>query len=355
MAKQPAAYPFPYSKAAQLDSRINIARPVIDQTLAPIVDAYPLPEELDLDFMHGVTAKEDNEAFVCTNAQSIIKSVPHLKHTEHFIPGCGGNRIVLSVIAPQAPTSATLPALYRIHGGGMIAGDRFAGLTELLDLLKCIECVEYRLAPENRAPGPADDCYAGLVWMSEKATSLGIDPAGIVVWGVPSGAALAAVLCLMVRDRKAPAIPIKAQMFISPMLDDRCQSVSDRQFEYGSPWCGVSDCMAWAHVTGEGRGSDEVSLYQAPSRAKDLSDLPPAYIDTAECEVFRDHAVLYAPKMLRCGSTCELHIWPDAFHLFDGVDNLDVPLIHAAIEARQTWVRRMMQPIGIDGDSNLLL
>ncbi|RLL97943.1 hypothetical protein CFD26_105021 [Aspergillus turcosus] len=61
-------------------------------------------------------------------------------------------------------------------------------------------------------------------------------------------------ICLMARDRESPSIPVKAQMLLSPMLDDRCESVSDSQFEYGSPRCGVSNRTAWEHVLGEERG-----------------------------------------------------------------------------------------------------
>ncbi|CAM1509771.1 Fc.00g001060.m01.CDS01 [Cosmosporella sp. VM-42] len=346
MAPELSTYPFPYSQAARLDSRIKIPRPAVDPELAPIIDSCLLPEEADLNFMRGAAACGNGAVFVY-NSEAILKRAPHLTHTEHSIPGPNDNNVILSVFAPKEPTSAALPALYHMHGGGMITGDRFTAVTELLDLLEGIQCVvvsvEYRLAPETRAPGPAEDCYAGLVWTSENASSLGIDPASILVWGVSGGGALAASICLMARDRKSPAVPIMAQMLLSPMLDDRCNSVSDQQFEYGSPWCGVSNRMAWTHVIGEDRGTDKVTPYQSPSRAEDLSNLPPSYIDAAECEVFRDPAVSYAMKMWRCGSTCELHIWPGAFHLFDGMDNPNVPLIHAAVVAKQTWLKRIMR------------
>ncbi|KAL4778522.1 Alpha/Beta hydrolase protein [Aspergillus varians] len=339
MTKEPSMYPFPYSNAARLDPRIKTPRPDIDPTLAPILDSCQLPEEVDLNFMRSWTS-------FC-NADTVLNGAPYLKHTEHSIPGPDGNIVTLSVFSPNDPSSTALPALYHIHGGGMVAGDRFSGVGELLTILKDIECVlisvEYRLAPETRAPGPAEDCYAGLVWMSKNASVLGIDPAGIVVWGVSGGGALAAVTCLMARDRQTPAIPIRAQMLVSPMLDDRCSSASDQQFEYGSPWCGVSNRMAWGHVLGANQGTDSVTSYQAPAREEDLARLPPAYVDAAECEVFRDPAVFYAMDMWKCGSTCELHVWPGAFHLFDGTENPLVPLICAAIEAKRSWLRRMME------------
>ncbi|OOF98725.1 hypothetical protein ASPCADRAFT_41691, partial [Aspergillus carbonarius ITEM 5010] len=334
------------SQARQYDSRIKIQRPAIDPTLAPIIDSFMLPEALALDLLRGTLSGVDDLDFVY-NATTIHKSAPHLQHTEHSIQGPDGNRVILTVFARKEPTRAALPAVYHIHGGRMIAGNRFTGLPELLDLLTDIESVvvsvEYRLVPETRAPGIAEDCCTGLVGMADHAVQLGIDPARIVVWGMSGGATLAAATCLMARDRNSPKIRTMGQMLVSPMLDDRCNSVSDQQFEYGSPWCGVSNPMAWDHVLGEDRGTNKVGPYQSPSRADDLSILPAIYIGAAECEVFRDQAVNNAREIWRCGSTCELHIWPGAFDLFDGRDNPSVPLIHAAVGAKRDWLRRTMR------------
>ncbi len=342
-----SAYPFPYSRAAKLDPRIKLPRPVIDASLAPIIDAFPLPEELDLDFLRGAAVNEQGE-FVC-NANTVLQSARNLKHREKTVQSSDGIDIILSIFSPKEENGTSLPAIYHIHGGGMVSGDRFGGVAELISLLEGIECVivsvEYRLAPENRAPGPAEDCHAGLVWVSENAAGLSINPAEIIVLGSSGGGTLAAVLCLMVRDRQSTTAPIKGQMLLSPMLDDRCDSVSDRQFEYGAFWCGVTNRKAWEHVLGDDRGTDKVTMYQSPSRAEDLSNLPPTYIDAAECEVFRDPAVTFATNMWRFGSTCELHVWPGAFHLFDGMDNPEVPLIHDAILAKRAWLRRMMVPV----------
>lgn len=345
MSNESKPYPYPYSQAAQLDSRITVPRPVIDPTIGPLIDAFPLPELLDVDFLRTLASVSD-DAFV-TNADKILEAEPFRTHTEHSITGPDGNTIVLSLFK-ASDTTTPLPAVYLIHGGGMVSGDRFGEVPSVLALLEDIDCilvsVEYRLAPETRAPGPAEDCFAGLVWLSDNASSLGIDPAGIVVCGISGGAALAAAVCLMARDRTLPTVPIKAQMLLSPMLDDRCESVSDRQFEYGVPWNGVTNRSAWSHVLGDACGTDKVTAYQAPSRAVDLSNLPPTYIDVAECEVFRDPAVTYAMNMWRNASTCELHVWPGAVHLFDAIDNPDVPLVGAAISAKRAWLKRTMLP-----------
>ncbi|KIW62369.1 hypothetical protein PV04_10549 [Phialophora macrospora] len=349
-----ATYPFPYSQAAKLDPRIKIPRPIYDPSLAPMLDSASFPEEFDLDLLRGVASGDHQHcaahgSFIF-NATTILQDKPHFTHQEHTVPGPDNNAIILSIFTPKEPPPAVgtaRPALYHIHGGGMVSGDRFTGLTPVMDLLEGIDCVvvsvEHRLAPETRAPGPAEDCYAGLVWLAEHAASLGIDPAAIVVFGVSGGGALAAATCLMARDRKAPAVPIKAQMLYSPLLDDRLQTLSARQFEYGNPSGTPWIRKIWDLVLGEAAGSDEVTPYQAPARVTDLSDLPPAYIDAGECEVFRDSAVAYATALWRGGSTCELHIWPGAFHGFDMLDDPSVLLIHMANQAKRNWFQRAVK------------
>jgi acetyl esterase/lipase len=52
--------------------------------------------------------------------------------------------------------------------------------------------VEYRLAPEHPDPAPVEDCYAGLKWMSEHASELGINPDKIMISGQSAGGGLAA-------------------------------------------------------------------------------------------------------------------------------------------------------------------
>lgn len=322
-------------------------RPPIDPSLVPLIDACQLPEKLDVAFLRNIALAQDGQPYY--SAAKVLVSVPDITHVEHSAPRSNGDgSITLSIFSPSLKPVVPLPAVYYMHGGGQVSGDRFIALPELFSLLTDVPCVvvsvEYRLGPECRAPEPAEDCHAGLVYLSAHASTIGVDPARILVCGSSGGAAVAAVTCLMARDQGVPSIPIMAQMLLAPMLDDRCESTSDKQFEYGSPCSGVTNQALWDHVLGEGlRGTDSVTPYQSPSRAKDLSNLPPTYIDVAECEVYRDSAVRYATDMWRSGSTCELHVWPGAFHVFDGMDNSEVPLIHDAFVAKQNWLRRVMK------------
>ena len=344
-------YPFPFGQAAKLDPRITLPRPIYDPDLVQVLDATTSPEEFDLDLMRGVS-KEEHQCphgepeDMIFNADTILGDKPYLLHTEHSIPVPANNMLTLSVFTPKKSTETPRPVLYHMHGGGLVSGDRFTALTPIIDLLEGIDCVvvsvEYRLSPETPQPGPSEDCYAGLVWISDNATSLGVDPAQIVLFGISGGGIVATAVCLMARDRKSPSIPIKGLMLYAPQLDDRCETLSDQQFEYGNPTSTKWVRACWDLVLPDIRGTGKVTPYQAPARAEDFSNLPPTYIDAGECEVLRDQAVHFATNMWRCGSTCELHIWPGAYHIFEMINKPEHPVIQSAKAAKSNWFKRTM-------------
>ena len=155
-------------------------------------------------------------------------------------------------------------------------GSRFAGISrptwvERFDAV-CVT-VDYRLAPEHPDPGPVEDRYATLVWTVQHAAELGIDPERLVVTGPSAGGGLAAGVALLARDRGGPAL--LGQMLVSPMLDDRNETVSAHQIDGVGVWDRGSNDMGWNALLGDRRGTDAVSVYAAPARATDLAGLPP--------------------------------------------------------------------------------
>ena len=107
------------------------------------------------------------------------------------MPGPAGAPDVALIVCRPTAATAPVPALYYIHGGGMIMGTARDPLPGVLDLAEplgaAVVSVEYRLAPETPHPGPVEDCYAGLVWTVEHAGELGIDPERIVAHGRQRG------------------------------------------------------------------------------------------------------------------------------------------------------------------------
>ncbi len=251
--------------------------------------------------------------------------------------------VAVTIVRPAAAASAPAPAVLSIHGGGMVLGTRFFGTPELIDLAERYGvigvAVEYRLAPEHPGPAQAEDCYAALVWMSEHAADLGIDTDRILVSGASAGGGLSAAVALLARDRGGPALA--GQLLNCPMLDDRNETVSARQYDGIGAWDRNNNDTAWDAICGAERFTDRVSPYTAPARADDLSNLPPAYIEVGAAETFRDEAVAYATRLWATGGQAELHVWAGAYHGFSGFSP-DAEVSRAANAARDSWLRRIL-------------
>lgn len=253
-----------------------------------------------------------------------------------------GADIVVSILQPKG-RRGTGPGFYHMHGGGMIVGDRWAGIASLFKWLHQYNAVavtvEYRLAPEFPDPTPIEDCYAGLLWTAANADALGIDPERLLVLGGSAGGGLAAGVTLLTRDRKGP--PLVGQLLMYPMLDDRDATVSTHQIDGVGVWDRGSNQLGWTALLGDRKSTDNVSIYAAPARASDLSGLPPTFIDCGSSEVFRDEDVAYASGIWAAGGQAELHVWPGGFHAFEGVMP-QAKLSTQMVAARDNWISRIL-------------
>lgn len=192
-----------------------------------------------------------------------------------------------------------------MHGGGWCIGDvetehpwasRVAARSGAV-----VISVGYRLAPEHPFPAALDDAWTVLRWAYERADS-------IAVAGHSAGGGLAAALALKSRDEQGP--PIRFQLLHQPGLDDRLTTWSARHFTE-TPWYNRAKAgQAWGHYL----GGQPATPYAAPARAEDLSDLPPAYIASAEFCPNRDEDIAYALRLMQSDVQVELHQWPGTFH-----------------------------------------
>lgn len=264
---------------------------------------------------------------------------------DHRVPGPHGAPCVSLREYRPRDGAEHKPALYWMHAGGMVLGH-----VDQDDLMCCsyatqLDCavwsVDYRLAPEHPFPAPIADCYAGLTWLAAHAAELGVDAERLVVAGASAGGGLAAALALLARDAQAPKIAF--QCLVYPMLDDRNQTPSSREFRGIPTWSREANLVAWDALLGPQRGAPDVSPYAAPARARDLSRLPPALVQVGELEVFRDEVVDYAARLLQAGVSVELHVYPGAFH---GAENAapESELGRQMIDERLRALRRHMQP-----------
>jgi acetyl esterase/lipase len=315
--------------------------PPFDAELAPALSEITsvVPSTVSLDDLLAMRAPPRVSAFDdLLEARDMVRE-------DRTVPGLEGDPdTIVSIVKKQTHVPGG-PGIYCIHGGGMVLGDRLAGVSMALEWVQLFDAVaisvEYRLTPENPDPAPIRDCYAGLVWTAARAGELGFDPGRLLTAGASSGGGLAAGTALMARDRGGPALA--AQILVCPMLDDRNETISSRQTDGIGLWDRRSNEAGWDALLGNRRGTDEVSIYAAPARATDLSGLPPAYIDCGSAEVFRDEDVAYASAIWAAGGVAELHIWAGGFHSFYDM----APQAAVSVAARETRTRFVARVLGI--------
>jgi acetyl esterase len=277
--------------------------------LEPEVEEYlrSLPTPTDSFFKIGVGAarKFSRDA----EAQYAWDSGVKAEVREDSVPVEGGSIPVRIYTPPGAPAGSKLPLLVYLHGGGWVLGwldslDLDALCTYLCTKANCVVVsVGYRLSPENKFPGPVEDSYAGLQWASKNAASLGADADNLAVAGESAGGNLAAVICLVARDRGGPFI--KFQMLIVPVTDRKMDSESYSLYAKG--YSLDRDDMLWFWTQYLRTEEEGAHPYASPLRASDLRGLPPAFVMTAGIDPLRDEGEAYAERLKKSGVKVRLH------------------------------------------------
>lgn len=184
--------------------------------------------------------------------------------------------------------------------------------------------VEYRVAPEFPAPVPAQDGLAALQWVAGHAAELGVDPARLGLMGDSAGGGLVAATALLSRDQGVQP-PLARLIMTCPMLDDRalCAIAPDGPLDALATVPVVDLIVCW---------QADVSIYGAPSRAADLGNLPPTYIDVGNLDLFRDESVDFAARLAAANVDVEFHLFSGLPHGFEGA--MAVPRTVEAMKAR---------------------
>jgi acetyl esterase len=213
------------------------------------------------------------------------------------VRGPDGNEIPVRV---YRPSTEPRPILMYFHGGGWVLGDLEVADKPCRQLANTADCVvvsvDYRLAPEHKAPAAADDCFAATVWAAEHADELGGN-GRLGVSGDSAGGNLAAVVALLARDRGGPALAV--QTLIYPITDVGDDHPS--RTENGEGHLLTRRAMSWFEDHYLATPQDVDNPYVAPLRAKDLSGLPPAAVITAGYCPLRDEGRAYAARLCDAG------------------------------------------------------
>ncbi|MGY3488590.1 cation diffusion facilitator CzcD-associated flavoprotein CzcO/acetyl esterase/lipase [Bradyrhizobium sp. USDA 4011] len=195
------------------------------------------------------------------------------------------------------------PIVVYFHGGGWVLGDELSDDPFCRDLCRrtgmIIVSVGYRHAPEHRFPAAAEDGYAATRWIAAHTAELGGRAGPVLVAGWSAGGNIAAVTCLLARDRGGPEIA--GQLLICPVTD----SSFDRQsyVDNAAGYFLTRGLMFWfwdLYCSPADRTDPRV----APLRGK-LEGLPPAFIATAEFDPLRDEGNAYGDALAKAGVKVE--------------------------------------------------
>ncbi len=264
---------------------------------------------------------------------------PDIERTELTTKPDGG--VSMTVLRPRDAVD-NLPALFWMHGGGTVIGNRYMDDARLGEWCRSLSCVcvsvEYRLAPDAPYPAAIDDCDKGLRYIFDHAAELRLDTRRIGLAGRSAGGGLAAALALRWRDRGDDRLAF--QYLEYPMLDDRTNWPSSKLD--GLPvWSRESNAFGWRAYLGEHYGSDHVPSDAAPARASELAGLPPTFITVGTADCLRDEAIDFAGRLCRADVLTELHVYAGAVHGFDMFANCAV--VRCAARDSADWLARQFR------------
>ena len=279
-----------------------------------VAEAFVTKLGLDLTDVEGARA-----TLLAGAAERRPPSNPNVEASDHYAPGLPGEPEVRVRLYQARGRTGVQPCLLWIHGGGHVLGEVEQDdptAEHFVDEVGCtVVSVDWRRSPEHPFPAAMNDCYAALAWVHRNAGELNIDPKRVAIGGASSGGGSAAGLALMARD--LGEFPICHQSLNYPMLDDRNVTPSSYAIVHPRVWNRETNALAWQFYRGD--ESDSVSIYAAPSRASDLTGLPPAFVGVGDMDLFLDEDIEYAQRLLQAGVPTELHVYAGGNHAFNGL------------------------------------
>ena len=216
------------------------------------------------------------------------------------IPGPAGN---IPARLYQMAVDKPLPLMLYFHGGGWVIGNIDTADNIARFICKRAGChvlsIDYRLAPESPFPAAVEDSYAVLEWAHEHAAELGADPARILAGGDSAGGNLTAVIAQLNAQKGKPALAGQV-LFYAAVDGVHLDTPSYREF--GGKALGLPKVdIEWFLDQYAPNISDRQDPRLSPLLKKDLRGLPPALVVTAEFDVLRDEAEVYAERLKDAG------------------------------------------------------
>ena len=250
--------------------------------------------------LYALTPADARAVLVKVQEAPVDRAVATIEDTTFPVGPTGSVRI--RIVRPQ-DAKGVLPAIFHMHGGGWILGDKNTHdrLTRELAVgaNAAVVFVDYDRSPEARYPTAIEQGYASILHVVERARELKIDASHLALFGDSVGGNMSAALTLMAKERRGPRFAL--QVLFYPVTDANFETDSYRQFAEG-PWL-TKKAMQWfwdAYLP-------DVEARKRPTAAplnatlEQLQGLPDALVAVDENDVLRDEGEAYARKLSQAG------------------------------------------------------
>ena len=270
---------------------------------------------------------------VLTGAQASVKvDLSGVEISDRSID-VGGQQVALKIVRP-AKVKGDLPVFMFFHGGGWVLGDFPTHQRLIRDLVvgsgAVAVYVDYTPSPEAQYPTAINQAYAATRWVAEHGKQIGVDGSRLAVAGNSVGGNMAAVVALMAKEQKAPAL--RFQLLLWPVTDASFDDGSYQQFAEGHFL--TRDMMKWFWDNYTTDAAQRAQIHASPLRAstEQLRGLPAALVQTAEFDVLRDQGEAYARKLDAAGVAVTTVRYNGMIHDYGLLNPLtQIPQVRAAM------------------------
>jgi len=233
-------------------------------------------------------------------------------------------------IVKPVESSAMLPVIVYMHGGGWILGNAATHDRLVRELAvgarSALLFVEYPNSPEARYSVAIEQGYATAQWVVREGATKGLDAARMAVAGESVGGNMAAALTLMAKQRGDVSF-VQTSMYY-PVTDAAMDTASYDEFAEG--YYLTRKAMEWFWDAYTTDPDQRAEITASPNRAttQQLEGLPPTLLLVDEVDPLRDEGEAYAAKLRLAGV-------PVTTVRYDGVVH-DFMLLNAMFEAKAT-------------------
>lgn len=274
-------------------------RPVLDPTTQAFLNYI---EKGGYPELQTLPVAEARAQFAKGQAAVPVKLLP--AEVEHrTLPVGPAGSVEVYILRPRG-SKAPLPVVMYFHGGGWTVGNFTTHERFARDLAvganAAVVFVEYSLSPDVHYPVANEEAYAATKWVAEHGSEIGLDSSQIAVVGDSAGGNMAAIMCLLAKQRGGPKIV--AQVMFYPATGGARDLPSRLQFAQGYFFTQETGAWMWNNYIGDhpSKGGEAACL-PLFATVEELRGLPPALVITAECDVLRDEGEAYAAKLMQAG------------------------------------------------------